>query len=383
MFDSALLRRTPQIPFCSCGSTIMHTIGVRILGSPEPAHTPCQQGDHRGIALSHMQGVRFELAPDPQQTIAMRRHCGLSRVVENFCLEIVQKKWTQRQAEQTYGLTGDELTEVPWTAPELEKHWRAALADRYPWFTHDKMSSRVPKEACRVRAAGFANYLKSKKGVRRGPRIGFPSWRKHKHGSRFRYDAERARPLGTRAVRLPGIGEVATREDMSWLTRRLANGTARILGATVRERADRWWISFQLEVDRTDINARHAVTAGAPMCGIDLGPVASASGQSASRFPAQDHHTVDENQVGYRGGNPERQRYGQKSTARPRSRRRRVRRIRPSARIQSRLVRGCRVEGRPMVPVLEDVWGMQAGSPWPGTGRPHLDMPWLWRRPRS
>ncbi|MEV6333300.1 RNA-guided endonuclease TnpB family protein [Nocardia vinacea] len=221
--------------------------------------------------MSHKQGVRFELAPDPEQAVAIGRHCGLSRMVENFCLEIVGKTWAQRKAEETYGLSGDELTKVPWTAPALEKHWRAAHPTRYPWFTENKMSSRVPKEACRMRAAGFANYLKSRKGQRRGARMGFPSWRKRKHGGRFRYDADRAHPLNRRTVRLPGIGTVATREDMSWLTGRLADGSARILGATIREHANRWWVSFQLEVDRADINTRRQVPADAPQCGIDLG----------------------------------------------------------------------------------------------------------------
>ncbi|WP_040689559.1 RNA-guided endonuclease InsQ/TnpB family protein [Nocardia vinacea] len=221
--------------------------------------------------MSHKQGYRVELAPDAGQMVAMGRHCGLSRVVENFCLEIVQKKWAQRKAEETYGLTGDELTEVPWTAPALEREWRAAHPQRYRWFTENKMSSRVPKEACRVRAAGFANYLKSKKGQRKGARVGFPSWRKRKHGSRFRYDADRAEPVDPRTVRLPGIGHVATREDMSWLTGRLTAGAARILGATVREQGGRWWIAFQLEVDRDEINTRRRVPEQSPQCGIDLG----------------------------------------------------------------------------------------------------------------
>ncbi|WP_330251670.1 transposase [Nocardia sp. NBC_00565] len=215
--------------------------------------------------------MRFELAPTPEQAVVMGRYCGLSRAVENFCLEIVGKKWAQRKAEESYGLSGDELTAVPWTAPALEREWRAAHPSRYPWFTQDKMSSRVPKEACRVRAAGFANYLKSKTGKRRGARIGFPTWRKRKHGSRFRYDADRAAPRGEHTVKLPGVGDVAAREDMSWLTERLADGRARILGSTIREQGGRWWISFQLEVDRTDINTRRMVPADAPRCGIDLG----------------------------------------------------------------------------------------------------------------
>jgi putative transposase len=221
--------------------------------------------------VSHKQGFRIELAPDAEQTVMMGRHCGLSRVVENFCLETVRGKWAQRTAEESYGITGDDLTTVPWSAPALEREWRAAHRELFPWFTEQRMSSRVPKEACRVRAAGFFNYFTSKQGKRKGARMGFPSWRKRKHGSRFRYDAERAKPVDARTVRLPAVGDVATREDMSWLVGRMATGQARILGATIREQAGRWWISFQIEVDRDEINKRHCVDEHAPRCGIDLG----------------------------------------------------------------------------------------------------------------
>lgn len=217
------------------------------------------------------QGLRFELAPTEEQAVLMGRHAGLSRVVENFCLETVRKKWSQRQAEESYGVPKDQLTEVPWTAPALEAHWRAQHRTLYPWFSESALSSRIPKEACRVRAAGFANYFKSKRGERKGARVGFPTWRKRKDGARFRYDGCRAKPVEPRTVRLPGIGDVTSREDMSWLTERLSTERARILGATLREQAGRWWIAFQVEVDREDINKRHRVGADAPKCGIDLG----------------------------------------------------------------------------------------------------------------
>lgn len=221
--------------------------------------------------MSHKQGVRFELAPDDEQAVLMGRHCGLSRVVENFCLETVRAKWAQRTAEQSYGITGDDLTTVPWSAPALEREWRVAHPVLFPWFTEQRMSSRVPKEACRVRAAGFSNYLNSKHGKRKGVRMGFPSWRKRKHGSRFRYDADRARPVNAHTVRLPAIGDVQTREDMSWLVDRMTIGQARIRGATIREQAGRWWISFQVDVDRAEINQRRQADTDAPACGIDLG----------------------------------------------------------------------------------------------------------------
>src|SRR5262249_21661376 len=82
-------------------------------------------------------------------------------------------------------------------------------------------------------------------------KLGFPTWRKRRHGSRFRYDADRARPAGVGAVALPGVGTVATREDMSWLVERTTEGRARVIGATVRQQAGRWWVSFQLDIDRS------------------------------------------------------------------------------------------------------------------------------------
>jgi putative transposase len=218
------------------------------------------------------QGLRFELDPTPPQRDMMGRHAGLSRLVENFCLDKIRFAFAQRAAEQSYGIAADQLTRAPWTAIDLEKLWRAQHADLHPWFAGSGLSSRVPKEACRLRAAGLKNWWESKTGKRQGPKVGFPKLRKRKHGCRFRYDADRARPVDAHTVALPGIpGRVATREDMTWLTGRIGDGRARIIGATVRECAGRWWVTFQLEVDRTDIDTRRRVPPDAPTCGIDLG----------------------------------------------------------------------------------------------------------------
>jgi putative transposase len=218
------------------------------------------------------QGFRVELAPTIEQVEAMGRHAGLSRFVENFCLDKIRAAFAQRAAEQTYGVPAARLTRAPWTAVDLEKLWRAEHPDVAPWFAESGLSSRIPKEACRLRAAGLRNWWQSKTGKREGRKVGFPRLRKRKHGSRFRYDADRARPVSASTVKLPGIpGPVATREDATWLTERLADGRARIIGATVREKADRWWVTFQLDIDRADVNTRRAPGQNAPSCGIDLG----------------------------------------------------------------------------------------------------------------
>lgn len=219
----------------------------------------------------HHQGFRVELAPSPEQRQRLEQHAGLSRVVENFCLEKVKAAFDQREAEKTYGVPEAGLTPVPWSAPALQRLWRLEHRERYPWFTEEGLSSRVPQQACRVRAAGFRNFFDSRSGKRKGKRVGFPGWRKRKHGSRFRYSGDTAHPHSPRSVHLPRVGKVRALEDMSWLTDRIADGRARVIGSTVRELAGRWWVSFQIEIDRSDVNERRSVLSGVPACGIDVG----------------------------------------------------------------------------------------------------------------
>jgi hypothetical protein len=107
-----------------------------------------------------------ELNPTDPQRVRLGPRAGLSRVVENFCLELVKTAMDQQAAEKTYGVPDDQLTPIPWSAMELERAWREA---------------------------------------------------------------------------------------------------------TVRDRAGRWRVALQVEVDRSDINARRQVRAAAPTFGVDLG----------------------------------------------------------------------------------------------------------------
>jgi len=200
------------------------------------------------------------------------QHAGLHRVVFNHCLARVKAVMGQRAAERTYGISDDDLTPaVGWSAPALEKYWRATHREAYPWFTAEGLSSRVPKEACRALAAALSNWARSKTGARKGRRVGFPRFRRRKDGATCRFDAHTAHPSSSRAVHVPTIGKVRAREDIGWLTDRIADGRARIVGSRFERRAGRWWVAFQIDVDRTEINARHCAPTGGPVVGIDLG----------------------------------------------------------------------------------------------------------------
>ena len=108
----------------------------------------------------------------------------------------------------------------------------------------------------------------SKKGERKGRRLGFPRFKKKgRCRDSFRFSTGTIRCAGA-TVTLPRLGAIRTHESTRKLARRLDNGTARILSATVSRTAQRWFVSFTVEVDR-NIPERHRRPGS--VVGIDLG----------------------------------------------------------------------------------------------------------------
>jgi putative transposase len=129
-------------------------------------------------------------------------------------------------------------------------------------------SKCVYEQAFRDLDRSLWEFIKSKKGQRKGRRIGFPRYKKRgKCRDSFRLAGDRVRCCG-KTVTLTRIGTIATYEPTRKLARRLDNGTARILSATVTRTAQRWFVSFTCEVDRA-IPERHTRPGSA--IGIDLG----------------------------------------------------------------------------------------------------------------
>jgi putative transposase len=68
-------------------------------------------------------------------------------------------------------------------------------------------------------------------------------------------------------VQLPRIGVLKTHESTRKLARRLEQGSARVLAATISRQADRWFVSFTVEVER-HIPASNGKTT---VVGVDAG----------------------------------------------------------------------------------------------------------------
>ncbi|MHB1594116.1 MAG: IS607 family element RNA-guided endonuclease TnpB [Streptosporangiaceae bacterium] len=200
------------------------------------------------------QAYRFALDPTPAQEAMLRSHAGAARFAWNWGLAKCRERY---EAEGKW-----------YSAIDLHKLWNAekkadpALA----WWAGN--SKCAYQEAFRDLGRALRDFTASKKGTRKGRRLGFPRFRKRgKCRDSFRFGAGVMR-CAEGTVTLPRLGTIATHESTRKLGRRLGNGTARILSATVTRTAQRWFVSFAVEVERA-IPERHGRPGSA--IGIDLG----------------------------------------------------------------------------------------------------------------
>lgn len=202
---------------------------------------------------------RYALDPTPAQERALRSHAGAARVAFNWGLARAKANLGQREAEKSYGITGDDLTpSISWSLYSLRKDWNAAKAAVAPWWA--ECSKEAFNTGLDQLARALKNWGDSKRGKRKGKPVGFPrfkSRRKARPSIRFTTGAIRCEP--GHAV-LPRLGRIKLHEQADL-------GDARMLSASVRFERGRWFVAFTVEQD---------VTRPAPTCpdvavGVDLG----------------------------------------------------------------------------------------------------------------
>ncbi|MGV9378049.1 helix-turn-helix domain-containing protein [Nonomuraea sp. NPDC003707] len=81
-----------------------------------------------------VQAYRYALDPTPGQVEAFASHCGAARFTFNWGLALVKTALDQREAEKTYGISKELLTEVPWSLPTLRRAWNTAKGTIAPWW---------------------------------------------------------------------------------------------------------------------------------------------------------------------------------------------------------------------------------------------------------
>lgn len=203
-----------------------------------------------------LEAVKVALDPTPMQERLLLSHAGAARFAFNAGLAHVKE--------------AIEAGEKPeWSFYSLVRWWNSSKdtlavgADGTPWWAEN--SKEAANTGLRSLAAALSNWSKSRRGERRGRKVGFPKFKaKSKAAPRFAYTTGAFGLIqgDPKALRLPKIGRVHCMENV---TERV--GGARVLRMTVSRRAGRWYAS--LTVEREEPAVRRAPKGGA--VGVDLG----------------------------------------------------------------------------------------------------------------
>jgi IS605 OrfB family transposase len=206
-----------------------------------------------------LQAYQFALDPAPRQRGSLASHTGAARFAYNWGLELVTTRLDQRRA-------GHDV-QVPWTLAELRWEWNRAKDEAAPWWAEN--SKEAYNSGLDALARALRNWSDSRNGRRKGRPMGFPR-RKNKRRARIacRFTTGAIRVLPDRKhIQLPRIGVLKTHESTRKLARRLEQGSARMLAATISRQADHWYVSFTVEVQRAI-----PTTNGKPsVVGVDVG----------------------------------------------------------------------------------------------------------------
>lgn len=168
----------------------------------------------------------------------------------------------------------------------------AVSADGVPWWREN--SKRAAETGLRWLADGLSNWSKSRKGKRKGRRVGFPKFKsKDRETPRFSYSTSGAHTGGLikgdpKALWLPRIGRVHCFENV---TARVDG--ARVLNMTISRRGGRWYAA--LTVERDEPTVKQAPKGGA--VGIDLGVKALATLSDGTVIPNPHHLQADEQRL--------------------------------------------------------------------------------------
>lgn len=209
-----------------------------------------------------LEAIKVALDPTPAQERRLLSHAGAARFAYNAGLAHVKEMLEAKERPE-------------WSLYALRRWWNANKdmlavdADGTPWWRENSKESY--SSGLEALSDALSNWSKSRKGERKGRRVGFPRFKaKDRETPRFAYTTGsfglvRADP---KALRLPRIGRVHCMENVAGRV-----DGARVLRMTVSCRAGRWYAA--LTVERADPTARRTPKGGA--VGIDLGVKALAT----------------------------------------------------------------------------------------------------------
>lgn len=156
----------------------------------------------------------------------LAKHAGTARFAWNWALAERMRRYRENEGPARFT-----------NAVEQQRELDRRKASEFPWMY--EVSKCGPQQALRDLDRGFRNFVRARKA---GHSCGFPRFKRKGIDDAFRLTGS-IRVLG-RGVQLPRLGAIRSKEG----TKKFRG---RILSATVRREADRWYVSLTVEVERT------------------------------------------------------------------------------------------------------------------------------------
>jgi putative transposase len=193
-----------------------------------------------------MRGFKTELDLNNVQKTACAKHAGAARFSYNWGLS--RKLEAYKAGEKTP------------TAIDLHRELNALKKTEFAWMY--AVSKCAAQEALRNLDRAFAHFFRRVQEQKAGKKVqaGFPKYKSKKNGlGSFRLTG--AIHVFENAIQLPRLGRLRLKECGY-----LPGGGVHILSATVSERAGRWFVSVQVEMEAPVAEPVEKGTAG-----VDLG----------------------------------------------------------------------------------------------------------------
>lgn len=205
--------------------------------------------------MSAYEAVKVRLDPTPRQARLLCSHAGAARFAYNAGLAHVKDMlengeppdWTHYSLVRWWNANKDTLAVNPDTG--------------VVWWSQN--SKEAYSMALRDLAQGLSNWSKSRKGQRKGRRVGFPRFKSKNTTMRFAYSTDFTAPTASDpyGLKLPRIGRVHCMENVY----KRVNG-AHLIRVSVSCRAGRWYASLTVEREPSTVcRPKRGVV------GVDLG----------------------------------------------------------------------------------------------------------------
>ena len=206
--------------------------------------------------MNIIRGFKTELDPNDKQRTALLQHAGTARFAYNWGLQRCIEARTNGERKPS--------------AIDLHREWNIWKRENATWAM--EVSKCSPQEALRNLDRAYANFFrrcKLKKQKKFKGKVGFPRMKSRKNGiGSFRLTGHIH--IQETNITLPVIGTLRLKEH-----KYLPTNAIRVLSAAVSERAGRWFVSVQVEIESQDLHRdrddHHERDQEHPIIGVDLG----------------------------------------------------------------------------------------------------------------